>query len=57
MPIVVLILLVFAFVFFAIAAFTYAREAPAPGRWHFIAAGLACWVLAQLLEAVPGALK
>lgn len=39
-----IILLVFAFVFFALATFNIGSP-----RWNFIAAGLACWVLSILL--------
>lgn len=42
---VTLILLVFAFVCFALAAFWN----PAPPRVNLIAAGLAFWVLAEIL--------
>lgn len=45
-----LILLVFAFVLFAIAAFVYPNAQPSPWGWgRFIAAGLAFWVLSVLL--------
>lgn len=46
------ILLVFAFVFFCIAAFwPYGNPAPGPvwGRFNPIAAGLAFWVLTLLI--------
>ena len=47
------ILLVFAFVLFAIAAFVYPNPAPSPWGWgRFIAAGLAFWVLSILLSGV-----
>jgi apolipoprotein N-acyltransferase len=39
------ILLVFAFVLFVIAAF------PVACRFNLVAAGLACWVLTELLHA------
>jgi len=45
------ILLVFAFVLFCIAGL-YQPE-PAPWRSRLICFGLACWVLAELLKAVP----
>ncbi len=41
-----LILLVFAFVLFVIAAI------PIPARWNLIGAGLACWVAAELFGRV-----
>jgi len=44
---ITLILLVFAFVLFAIAAFNV------PSRVNLIAAGLAMWVLAEILGHVP----
>lgn len=44
---IVLILLVFALVFFCIAAFNV------PSRVNLIAAGLAFWVLSILLGHVP----
>lgn len=48
------ILLVFAFVFFCIGTFwggPYPANPPAPwyGRFSFVSAGLACWVLSVLL--------
>jgi len=47
------ILLVFAFVFFCIAAFWGFTGQPNPGpfwgRFNPIAAGLACWVLVTLI--------
>jgi len=46
------ILLVFAFVLFCIAGF-YQQPDPAPWRSRLICFGLACWVLAELLKAVP----
>jgi len=50
---VTLILLVFAFVLFAIAAFVYPQ--PNPWGWgRFIAAGLAFWVLSILLGGAGG---
>jgi hypothetical protein len=49
-----LILLVFAFVFFCIA--TWMPPDPAPARWsRLISAGLAAWVLAELVNRAPGA--
>lgn len=52
------ILLVFAFVLFAIAAFVY-PDAP-PSRWgwgRFVAAGLAFWVLSILLGGLHVGLR
>ena len=47
------ILLVFAFVFFVIGTFfgPFPTNPPAPwyGRFSFMSAGLACWVLSVLL--------
>ena len=43
---IALILLVFAFVLFAVAA-----AGVAASRFNLIAAGLACWVAAQLITA------
>jgi hypothetical protein len=44
------ILLVFAFVLFAISAFVYPSPAPSPWGWgRFIAAGLAFWVLSLIM--------
>lgn len=48
MSIIVLILLVFAFVFFVVAAL----GVPSPPRFNLIAAGLAFWVLSVLVTAV-----
>lgn len=48
MSIVTLILLVLAFVLFALAA----AGVPAPPRFQFLAAGLAFWVLSVLLTGV-----
>ena len=51
-----LILLVFAFVFFCIA--TWMPPDPAPARWsRLISAGLAAWVLAELIARAPGAFQ
>lgn len=46
-----LILLVFSFVLFVIGTFLPPAPAPAPwyGRFSFISAGLACWVLSVIL--------
>jgi hypothetical protein len=53
-----LILLVFAFVFFCIATFGWRSAATAPGlpvtsswygRFNFVAAGLALWVLVEIV--------
>jgi hypothetical protein len=48
----ILILLVFAFVFFCIGTF-YGPNAPAPatwyGRFNVVSAGLAAWVLTEIL--------
>lgn len=41
-----LILLVFGFVFFVLAAFWV----PNPPRVNLIAAGLACWIMAEMLS-------
>jgi len=53
------ILLVFAFVFFCIAAFLNVGAVPAPapwyGRFHFGWAGLAAWSLADLIAKFPSA--
>ena len=46
-----LILLIFAFVFFAIAALWHPTPEPWFGR--LIAAGLACWVLSAILAGHP----
>lgn len=51
MPIV-LILRVFAFVLFAISASVYNPQPPAPSPWgwgRFVAAGLAFWVLSEIV--------
>lgn len=42
-----LILMVLAFVLFLVAM------VPAAARFNLVAAGLACWVLAELLSAYP----
>lgn len=42
------ILLVFAFVFFCIAAIPFAPTEPYHGR--LVAAGLACWVASQIFH-------
>jgi hypothetical protein len=48
------ILLVFSFVFFVIGTFfsPYPANPPSPwyGRFSFVSAGLACWVLSVLLS-------
>lgn len=47
-----IILLVFAFVFFCIA--TWMPPEPNPSRWsRLISAGLAAWVLADILSRAP----
>lgn len=46
------ILLVFAFVFFFLGTFFFGPGAPANpwyGRFNFVSAGLAAWVLAELI--------
>jgi hypothetical protein len=50
--IVPLILMIFAFVLFTIAAWSWAQAAPYHGR--LVAAGLACWALAQIILMVGG---
>lgn len=49
-----LILMVLAFVLFLIAGATFLREPPAsaswPWRYAFVALGLACWVLSEILR-------
>jgi Na+-transporting NADH:ubiquinone oxidoreductase subunit NqrB len=49
----VLIFLVFAFVLFCIAAFWRPPEPQTPWRWSLLAAGLAFWVLAELIGHIP----
>jgi hypothetical protein len=51
-----LILLVFAFVFFCIGAFLGPGPNPGPwwGRFNVVSAGLACWVLTELLGHTGG---
>ena len=50
------ILLAFAFVFFVLGAFLYPPPNP-PGTWwgrfNPVSAGLACWVLTELLHNWP----
>lgn len=52
-----LILMVLAFVLFLIAGATFLREPPPsaswPWRYAFVALGLACWVLAEILKVKP----
>jgi hypothetical protein len=48
-----LILLVFAFVLFTIAA-VWQPAPPSPWFGRLVAAGLACWVLSVLLSGVTG---
>lgn len=48
------ICLVFAFVLFCIAAFWRPPEPQTPWRWSLIAAGLAFWVLSDLVKYIPG---
>ena len=50
-----LILLVFAFVLFVVAAFLAPPEHPWKGRLALF--GLACAALAEILTRVPGALR
>jgi hypothetical protein len=52
MPLITLILLVFAFVLFVLAG----CNVPSP-RWNLIGWGLACWVLATILERGPVLLR
>lgn len=52
MMLISLILLVFAFVLFVVAAFLV-PEHPWKGKLGLL--GLACWVLAELLRGLPGA--
>ena len=47
-----IILMVFAFVLFVIAA-VWGQTEPSPYRPRLVASGLACWVLAELLTRVP----
>lgn len=50
MNIPIMILLVFSFVFFAIAGFGLFGAPPnSPPRYNFIGLGLMCWVLADLV--------
>jgi hypothetical protein len=49
MDAIVLVLLIAAAVLFVVAAFGVSS------RVNLVAAGLACWVLAELLPAIPGA--
>jgi hypothetical protein len=46
-----LILLVFAFVLFVIAALSNLAEPP--WKTRLVCAGLACWVLSELLKGIP----
>lgn len=48
------ILLVFAFVLFAIAALAYPVD---PWRGRLISFGLACWVAAELARGLPGMVR
>lgn len=48
MSILTLVLLVFALVFFVLAAIGVPSS-----RWNLIAAGLGCWVLTELIGKVP----
>ena len=50
LPVIILILLVFAFVFEVLAA----CGIPSPPRFNLMAAGLACFILAYMLATVPG---
>jgi hypothetical protein len=49
------ILLAFAFVFFVLGSFFYPAAQPGPwwGRFNPVSAGLACWVLTELLGHWP----
>jgi len=49
-----LVFLVFAFVFFVIAALNLTPE---PNRGRLIAAGLACWVAASIFTGVATLIK
>jgi hypothetical protein len=53
----ILILMVLSFVLFLISGATFLREPPAtaswPWRYAFVALGLACWVLAEILKNGP----
>ena len=49
MAILPLILLVFSFVFFVVAA----AGVPSPPRFQFVAAGLACWVASVIVTMHP----
>jgi len=58
MPYLILILLVLAFVLFALAGLGVPYSPPsAPARWNFIGWGLACMVLAEILARGPSLLK
>jgi hypothetical protein len=50
-----LILLVFAFVLLVIAGFLAGPPAPSENPWRsrLVCFGLACWVLAEILNTVP----
>ena len=48
LPVIILILLVFAFEVLA------AWGIPSPPRFNLMAAGLACFILAYMLATVPG---
>lgn len=51
----ILILMVIAFVLFLISGATFLPPPSQswPWRYSFIALGLACWVLAEILKAAP----
>ncbi len=48
-----IILLVFAFVFFAIATAYSTPNPEPPWRSRLVCCGLACWVLSELVAKVP----
>ena len=52
-----LVLLVFAFVFFVIAAFIWWASPAEPRRTNLIAAGLACWVAAEIFTGALASLR
>jgi len=52
MPFVILILLVFGFVFFIVAA--WPPTPPETPRWKFVCYGLAAWILAEILTRGSG---
>jgi hypothetical protein len=48
-------LLAFAFLFFALGTFAFPSATPGPwyGRFNVVSAGLACWVLTEILGHWP----